>query len=178
MTRSLIVVAAVTLFAGANPTTAPEFQHPLVKDYGGIVVVPDAAEPPRKDSKILLDVTSAEKKGDVLKGLDRAAVIANLYEQEGVGPSQGLKFAVVIHGPATKAVLSQEAFARRHDGAENPDRELIHRLRGAGVEIFVCGQALARQKFRTDEVSPDVTIAVSAATVHINKQMDGYVLVP
>ena len=147
-----------------------------MKGYGGIVVLPDAAEPPREGAKVLLDLTSDEKKGEVLKGLDRAATIANLYEQAGVGPSKGMR--LVAHGPATKAVLTDEAYARHGDGIGNPNRELIRHLRKAGVEVYVCGQALARQRFRTDEVSPDVTVAVSAATVHFNKQADGYVLVP
>jgi intracellular sulfur oxidation DsrE/DsrF family protein len=51
-------------------------------------------------------------------------------------------------------------------------------LKGAGVDIYICGQALARQKIAADEVAPDVDVAVSAAVVHINKQRDGYVLVP
>jgi intracellular sulfur oxidation DsrE/DsrF family protein len=169
---------AVPAAALADPTGDPEFRHPLVKGHGGIVVLPDAAEPPREAAKVLLDLTSDEKKGEVLKGLDRAATIANLYEQAGVGPSKGMRLAVVVHGPATTGLLTDEGYARHGGGAENPNREPIRRLREAGVEIYVCGQALARQKYRTDEVSPDVTVAVSAATVHINKQTDGYVLVP
>ena len=174
----ILSAAAAVVAVAADPTDQQEFRYPLVKDYGGIVTLPDAAEPPRQGSKALLDLSSDERKGEALKGLDRAATIANLYEQAGVGPSNGMKLAVVIHGTATKATLTDEAYARYSDGARNPDLEVIRRLRKAGVEIYVCGQALARQKFRTDEVAPDVTVAVSAATVHINKQTDGYVLVP
>lgn len=174
----ITLAAAAMLFAASDPTGDPEFRHPLVKGHGGVVALPDAAEPPRKGSRVLLDVTSDERKGKVLKGLDRAAVIANLYEQDGVGPLSGMKLAVVIHGSATKAVLTDEAYARQVNEKHNPNLELIHQLKQAGVEVYVCGQALARQKYRLDEVSSDATIAVSAATVHINKQMDRYVLVP
>ena len=174
----IALVAATVLLAASDLTGTPEFRQPLLKGHGGIVVLPDAAEPPRKGSKVLLDVTPDERKGEVLKGLDRAAVIANLYEQAGVSPSSGMKLAVVIHGPATKSVLTDEAYARHANESQNPNLELIRQLRQAGVEVYVCGQALARQKYRTDEVSSDVTIAASAATVHVNKQMDGYVLVP
>lgn len=180
--RTTILALAATLAAvspaAADPTGEPQFQYPLVKDYGGIVPLPEAAEQPNKGSKALLDVASAEKKGEVLKGLDRAATIANLYKQAGFDSSNGFKLAVVIHGPATAAVLTDEAHARHNNGANNRNLELIRRLRESGVEIYVCGQALARHKFRTDEVAPEVTVAVSAATVHINRQMDGYVIVP
>jgi intracellular sulfur oxidation DsrE/DsrF family protein len=175
------LLTAVLLVAAPDPTGEPQFQHPLVKDHGGIVVLSDTAEQPKKDSKVLLDLTSDEKRGEVLKGLDRAAVIANLYAQAGVGPKQGMRLAVVLHGPATKAALNDEAYARHVEDApqgKNPHRKLISDLKEAGVEIYVCGQALARQKYRSDQVIPEVTIAISAATVHINKQMAGYVLVP
>lgn len=180
--RSTILIASAFLLAVApDPTGDPTFQHPLLKEHGPIVALPDAAEPPRKDSQVLLDLTSDELQGDVLKGLDRAAVIVNLYAQQRVGLANGMKMAVVIHGPATRAVLKDDAYAR-HAGdvvkIKNPNRNLIKQLREAGVEIYVCGQALARQKYRTDEVLSEVVIAVSAATAHVNKQMDGYVLVP
>jgi intracellular sulfur oxidation DsrE/DsrF family protein len=42
----------------------------------------------------------------------------------------------------------------------------------------VCGQAMAHQGYGRDEVIPAVIIAVSAATVNINKQMEGYAYIP
>lgn len=180
--RSLMLIAAAGLLTVvADPTGVPQYQHPRIKDYGGIVVLPEAAEQPRQGSKVLLDLLSDETRGNVLKGLDRAAIIANLYEQAGVGLSDGMQLAVVVHGPATKAVLSDAAYARHHQDSgesKNPNLELIRRLKDAGVEIYVCGQALARHKFRTQDVAAEVTVAVSAATVHVNKQRDGYVFVP
>jgi intracellular sulfur oxidation DsrE/DsrF family protein len=173
-----IAAAAALLLLAADPTGTPDFNHPLVQDYGAVVDIPGAAERPRKGTKALLDLTSEERTGEVLKGLDRAAAIVNLYEQAGVGPSRGMKLAVVVHGPATKYVLVDEAHAHRTGEAANPNAELIRRLKSAGVEIYVCGQALARQTYAATEVMPEVEIAVSAAIVHLNKQMDGYVLVP
>jgi intracellular sulfur oxidation DsrE/DsrF family protein len=170
--------ALILLLLAAEPAGAPEVRHPLIQDYGAVVEIPGAAEPPRAGTKAMLDLTSDEKMGDVLKGLDRAAAIVNLYEQAGEGPSRGMKFAIAIHGPATKYVLHDEAYASRTGEAANPNAELLRRLKGAGVDIYVCGQALARQKIAADEVAPDVDVAVSAAVVHINKQRDGYVLIP
>lgn len=176
--RSFFLFAIVMLSATGGLSGEPSMQNPLIKDYGGIVVLPDAAEPPREETKALLDVASDEKRGTVLKGLDRAASIVNLYEQAGAGPTNGLKLAVVIHGSATSAVLRSDAYSQHIDEGGNPNLELIDRLRQAGVEVYVCGQALARQGFRTDEVAPGVVVAVSAAIVHINRQMDGYHLIP
>ncbi len=56
----------------------------------------------------------------------------------------------------------------------NPNLELIHELKSCGVEVFVCGQSLARNKFALADVAGDVSVAVSAMTVNANKQQDGY----
>ncbi len=175
---------AVALLA-ANPTAEPTFEHPVIKQHGGIVPLPDAAQQPQPNSKVLLDIISDEKSGGVIKGFDRAALILNQYSEAGAGPDHGFKLAVILHGPATKAALHDEAYARhmkpyaRAQGtAKNPDLPLIRELRQHGVEVFVCGQALAHQGYALDEVAPEVTVAVSAATVNINLQTDGYAYIP
>ena len=141
--------------------------------------MPDAAEPPRAGTKILLDFVADDTKDGVVKGLNRAATITNLYALGDEGSGRGLKLAVVIHGAATKAVLSDEAYARHVEGSKtNPNRALIEQLHAAGVELYVCGQALAHAKYATTDVLPEVKVAVSAATAAVNKQLDGYVYVP
>ena len=73
-------IALILLFAStshADPTGAPQYKHPVIKDHGGIVVLPDAAQQPKKNSKVLLDITSDKKEGSVILGFDRAALILN-----------------------------------------------------------------------------------------------------
>jgi intracellular sulfur oxidation DsrE/DsrF family protein len=55
---------------------------------------------------------------------------------------------------------------------------VIAELRKAGVEVLVCGQALAYKGFKHDEVSEGIKVASAALTVVINKQADGYSYVP
>lgn len=173
--------AVVAVAVAADPTSEPKFQYPVIKDHGGIVVLPDAAHQPQQNSKVLLDIISDKKSGKVITGFDRAALILNQYTQAKAGTDNGLKMAIVLHGPATQAALGDEGYARhtqpyaKAQGAgKNPNLELIRQLKQAGVEIYVCGQALAHHGYGTDEVAPEVTVAVSAATVNINLQMDGY----
>lgn len=134
---------------------------------------------------MLIDITSDEKSGRVIKGLDRAALILNEYTQADAGKAQGFEMAIILHGPATVAALSQDAYARHakpylkdKGQTENPNLQLLAELKEAGVEIFVCGQALAHHKFATKDVAPEVTIAVSAATVNIGLQMENYASIP
>ena len=177
-------IALILLFAStshADPTGAPQYKHPVIKDHGGIVVLPDAAQQPKKNSKVLLDITSDKKEGSVILGFDRAALILNQYTEAGAGINNGFKMAIILHGPATKAALSDEGFAK-HTGSyesdlgktKNPNLNLIRHLKKLGVDVYVCGQALAHHGFATTDVTPEVQVAVSAATVNINLQMNGY----
>jgi len=173
--------AVVTVAIAADPTGEPKFEYPLIKNHGGIVVLPDAAQQPKKNSKVLLDIISDKKSGKVITGFDRAALILNQYTQAQAGTESGFKMAIILHGPATLAALGDEGYAKhsqpyaKAQGAgKNPNLELIRQLKKAGVEIYVCGQALAHHGYATSDVAPEVTVAVSAATVNINLQMDGY----
>ena len=68
-------IALSFLFAStslADPTGSPQYKHPVIKGHGGIVVLPDAAHQPKKNSKVILDVTSDKKEGGVILGFDRA----------------------------------------------------------------------------------------------------------
>ena len=174
-----------TTTAIADPTGDPQYKHPVIKNHGGIVVLPDVAHQPKQNSKVILDITSDDKSGSVIKGFDRAALILNQYTEAGAGMDKGFKMAIILHGPATKAALSHEGYAKHTNSyltdkgkTKNPNLELMAKLKEAGVEIFVCGQALAHHGFATSEVAPEVKVAVSAATVNINLQMDGYAYIP
>lgn len=107
------------------------------------------------------------------KGLESVARYLNLNAEAGFKPADA-KLALVLHGGATKAALGDEAYAKYMAALKNPNLELIRELKACGVEVFVCGQSLARNKYAPTEATGDVTIAVSALTVNVNKQQDGY----
>lgn len=181
----LTVALAAAPAAGPVPTddpaANPTYLHPVIQGHGGIVPLPDAALQPRKNAQVLIDVTSDKRSGSVLKGLDRAALILNQYAHAGVGPKEGMKIAIVLHGPAVSAALSDEATAARATPymrdkgvVKNPNLDLMRQLEKAGVEIYVCGQNLSHLGIATTEVADMVTVAVSAATVNIGLQADRY----
>ncbi|GAA5510950.1 hypothetical protein Rcae01_06462 [Novipirellula caenicola] len=185
MLATLLLLVMPTLGQAADPTGEPNFKYPVIKDHGGIVTLSDAAHQPKANSKVLLDITSDAKSGSVIKGFDRAALILNQYSEAGAGMDNGFKMAIILHGPATKAALSDTGYGKHTDPYlnakgknKNPNLELIGKLKEAGVKIYVCGQALAHHGFATSDVASDVEVAVSAATVNINSQMDGYAYLP
>lgn len=148
-------------------------EFPIIAGFGGVVIVPNAVENPRPGAKILLDVTVESKAGDVSKGLDRAARLLNLYGAAGL-KSSDIKIVVVLHGEATKCALNDEFYQPRFGVERNPNLPLIRELRKAGVEVFVCGQALNYKGFPISAVTKEVPIVGAALTVTANRQMDGY----
>jgi len=150
--------------------------YPLVKEFGGVVQLPHAAEKPRPGAKVLFDVTTASEPNAHNRGLERAARLLNLYGAAGLAAAD-VRIAVVLHGEATRAALADEFYAPRFGAEINPNVPLIRALREAGVEILVCGQALDARGFPESAVLPDVQVADSALTVLVNRQLDGYRLV-
>lgn len=162
----------------AEKPAAPELQYPIVEGFGGVVAISEAAEPPRAGAKIVFDVTSESKQPqDVNKGLDRAARLLNLYGVSGLKASD-IKISVVLHGEATKSILSDEAWRTHFESDHNPNLPLIRDLQVSGVEVSVCGQALSYKGFDRSEVAADIPVATAAMTVIMNRQADGFSYLP
>lgn len=176
----------VTISAAANdPTGNPKFLHPVIKGHGGAVYLPSSALRPSKGSKVIIDIASGEMEGGVFKGLDRAALILNEYARSEAGIDNDFKMAIILHGKATKAALTHEAYARHASSymkdlgkTENPHLALVRQLSGAGVNVYVCGQNMAHFNYATTDIAPEVTMVDSAATASINLQTGGYAYIP
>ena len=170
---TLILTGLVSVAAHGAIVEPAALLYPQVARYGGIVHTPKAAEPPRQGAKLMFDITADGKPDEVNKGLESVARYLNLNAAAGFKPNDA-KLALVLHGGATKAALDDTAYAKHTTAKKNPNLELIHELKACGVEVYVCGQSLARNKYAFAEIAGDVTLAVSAMTVNANKQLDGY----
>lgn len=159
------------------PGQQPALAFPIIADYGGIVVLPKAIDPPRAGSKVVLDVTADSKPEDLNKGLERVARLLNLYGAAGLKANDA-RVAVVLHGDATQCALHDTAYRTRFGIAKNPNLPLIQILKAHGVQVSVCGQAVFNKGFQMSEVAPDLSVATSAMTLLINRQAEGYAYVP
>ncbi|MFO0946368.1 MAG: DsrE family protein [Planctomycetota bacterium] len=164
------LLVGVTLGAGKEGS---DLRFPRIADFGGVVDVPGAVEPPRRGTKIVFDVLAEGKPAELNKGLESVARYLNLNATAG-NPHTEVTLAVVLHGGATRVALDDPAYARVTGNAKNPNLPLILALKKSGVEVLVCGQSLARHDFSTSEVAAGIDVAVSAMTVNANKQQDGY----
>jgi intracellular sulfur oxidation DsrE/DsrF family protein len=173
MRRVLFLLAVFGIGTDRTCGEEPQFEFPVIPGYGGVVAMPQAVEQPKKGAKIVFDITANSQPDEVNRGLESVARYLNLNGQAGHPPSDA-KLALVLHGGATKCALSDEAYRRHIQAESNPNLPLVAKLKQHGVEVLVCGQSLARNKFAATDVSADLTIAASAMTVNVNKQIAGY----
>jgi intracellular sulfur oxidation DsrE/DsrF family protein len=158
-------------------TARPIYVTPFIDGYGSIVSLPQSAEQPKAGSRVVFDITGAGRAGEVVKGLNNIATFLNLAVDAGIAP-ESLQLVAVLHGPATRAVLRRDVYAKAMKTSHNPNLDLIRKLKAAGVELYVCGQALAHQHYGFNDVVPEIVVAVSATTVLVDRQMNGYAYLP
>lgn len=168
----------LSLMAAALASSATA-QTALVPGFGAVAPVLDAHERPDPDReyKVVFDVSKGATKVDKpAAGLERVARFVNMLGAGGV-PAEKRRIVAVLHGPATEAVMTDAAYGLRHGGAKNPNGALIAALEQAGVDVRVCGQALAGQKIARDDVLPAVQVDLAALMTVTHLQFAGYALV-
>lgn len=179
-TRSVILAlaAVVAIAPAALAQQEPGFwTKPAIKEYGPVHVWPNVVVRPTANAtyKALFDVTKPGKPGAVNPGLNHIARAVNAFAAAGV-PLRHLKFAVIIHGPATPIVLSDKAYQEKF-GHPNPNLAIIADLKKAGVNVMVCGNALGDMSYTPAEVNPHIKVALSALSTLIILQNEGYALI-
>ncbi|MGN6619543.1 MAG: DsrE family protein [Sphingomonas sp.] len=163
----------------ATPQDPGFWQTPTIHGYGKIHYLPEGAYKPRPDQtyKIVFSLTQASKSPDAVNpGLDHVARTVNLYAAAGV-PLDHLKFVAIAYGAATPLALDNAQYRAAYK-VDNPNLPLIAELKRAGVDVAVCGQAVAEHGFQYEWIDKGVTLALSALTTITDLEHDGYVLMP
>jgi intracellular sulfur oxidation DsrE/DsrF family protein len=176
---SAIIVAGSVAVLAADGAPSQEFwQTPTLAGVGRMHPLPRAAYQPEKKEtyKIVFSVQAGSKPDELNPSLDRVARTVNLYVWAGV-PLNHLKFVAVMYGAATDAALDNEHYRQKYS-VDNPNLDLIRKLRNAGVDVAVCGQAVAEHGDHYEWIAPEVTLALSALTTITTLQHQGYELMP
>jgi intracellular sulfur oxidation DsrE/DsrF family protein len=163
----------------AGQAERPPLKFPRISLAGGVHALAGDVSMPSADSehRLVIDASSDESNDSGLnRRLETAARAVNLYALAGV-PADKLKLALVFHGKATSIVLADASF-QAHFGKPNPNAALMTELHKAGVEFFVCGQAMTHAGYSAAEVRSDVHVALSAMTALEGLQSAGYSLIP
>ena len=167
-------------FASSSALAADGFwQATTIPAAGKIHPLPQAAYQPdaKATYKVVFGLTMASAKpGEISPALQRVARTVNLYVNAGV-PLKHLHFVAVASGAATAIALDDVHYQKQY-GTPNPNMPVIEQLRKAGVDIAVCGQAVAEHDYQYDWIDKRVTLALSSLTTITELQQKGYALMP
>lgn len=172
---TMFVVTALSALQASAQWGAPAAA--VIPEAPGYVSIPNAAITPDKKRayRAIYDATrAAQEPTRLVPALSMAGLALNAFAATGV-PLHNAKFAVVFHGPAVSGILD-DAHYRAKYGVANPNLKVLAGLKRAGVEVFVCGQNLARENIDPEAITPDVTVASAAQIVLVAYQNDGYAL--
>jgi len=183
MRHSAALIVLATLIAAPAAPAAEEppgfWTTPAIEGYGKIHPLPQGAyQPdPKQTYRIVFGMTAASKSPEeVNPAIERVARTVNLYASAGV-PLNHLKFVAVAYGQATALALNDAQYKAAY-GVANPNLPVIARLRKAGVDVAVCGQAVAEHKYQYEWVDPSLTLALAAITTITTLEHQGYNLMP
>lgn len=161
---------------GAHAQSA---SHPVISKFGGISPMPDAANKPAPGETLraIFNITKPATEPSLPNpSLEKVARFINLTGSVGHQP-QASDLIAIVHGPATPIVMSDASYRARF-GVPNPNLPLIEALLEQGVQIHVCGQALAGSKISKDDLSNGVVTDLSAMTTLVKYQAKGWALIP
>lgn len=152
--------------------------YPIIKSYGGVYKLPEAAQKPdpKIEYKLLVELTENASKPDSLnEWLEAVATLINLHAVEGV-PKENIHVVVVLRRNATYGVFGNELYQKKFK-VDNPNLELIKELHDAGTEFYVCGQTLTKVKISWDKLVPEAKVASSGLTAITTFLERGYKLI-
>jgi intracellular sulfur oxidation DsrE/DsrF family protein len=159
------------------PAYAEEGDVLLVPDMPVATHIPNAHElpDPNMNYKVVFSVNrDPQSPDDVNPMFNAIATYLNTLGQHGVPPENRNIIALIHHRTeGFDIVMSNEAYKERH-GRDNPNIEIIHKLKQAGVDVRLCGQGLIGREIDAKDVNPDIQIDLWAMTSLINLMMDGY----
>ena len=174
--RALVALLTVIAFSSnaQEPTTGP-----YVDAGGPAFEVPDRDVPLREGYKYRVVFEATEYPGeltDVNRELTVVGRFMNMHGKNGV-PIEDLDVAVVLHGRALLAAFNDEAYRELH-GVSNPSLDLLHSLADAGVKFYACGQSLGFRGLDKSVLADPVKVGLSAMTMLVTLQSDGYAFLP
>ena len=175
MQRTILQFCFLLLFLPFQSFASDPVTGPAVENFGPVFAVPEGSfnlEPDRQ-YKVLMDIGKGPDDPSALnRYIESAARFLNMQSRNGIKP-ENIKLAIVLHGSGTHAALNDEAYSE-HFQVPNANKGLIEALDKAGVDVYVCGQSAAYNGYGAEELLPEVKVAVSAMTVHVRLQQEGY----
>lgn len=174
--RTVLALLALLLAAPLAAQQAEFKTGPVFEEFGPHAAVEGVEISPLERFAVAFDLAKAAEEGRN-RGLESAARFINMHVAAGV-PEDRVEVAVVVHGPALRDLLTDEAREAKGFGKTNPSGALVRALLDHGVRIIVCGQSAAASGIARADLMPGVEMELSAMTAHAKLQQSGYTLNP
>ncbi len=177
--RTLILTTIILLSSLSSLAKGKPLYGPVIDNYGPYFKIEnrDVEVVKTQNFKVVFDVKNTDSnKANHNRYIESVARYMNMHAANGVAV-ENMEIAVVLHGASTKDTLSDKAYKDRH-GVDNPNSELIKALNKKGVKFYLCGQSTSFSDIDKKELMPEVSLALSAMTMLITLQQDGYALLP
>ncbi|GGO68737.1 DsrE family protein [Bowmanella pacifica] len=172
--RLLISLVFSSLAAAEQPSFAT---GPVIQDFGQHVKVENMLPLPQDAQfKIAFDVAEQAEPGTQNKRFNSLARFINMHVANGVKP-QNIQLALVVHGKAGFDLLNDASY-RQKFSHHNANAGLIKALAAQGVQVMLCGQSAGAMNLSAEHLMPEVTLGLSAMTLHALLQQQGYTLNP
>lgn len=178
MSVRLACTLFLALFAKSVLAQAPA-TGPYVDSGGPAFEVADRDVPLREGHKYRVVFEATEYPGEVTDANREFTIVArflNMHGKNGI-PLEDMDIAVVIHGRTLMAALNDDAY-EKINGIKNPNLQLLNDLADAGVKFYACGQSLGFRKWDKSDLAEPVQVGLSAMTMLVTLQSDGYALLP
>lgn len=174
-----IVLTFLLAFVTNNVFAQEPTTGPYVESGGPAFEVKDRDIPLREGHKYRVVFEATEypgEKTDVNRELTVVGRFLNMHGKNGV-PLEDMDIAVVIHGQTLMAALNDEAY-EKINGTKNPSLQLLNDLADAGVKFYACGQSLGFRGWDKEDLAAPVQVGLSAMTMLVALQSDGYAFLP
>ncbi len=156
-------------------------EYPLIKGsiWSGILPVENTADvpDPSRDYKLLFKLSAKNPDSlsmEINRSIDEVARILNLHVASGI-PAGKIYPVIILQGAGLEALLNNDAFRKTHS-FDNPNLHVVSDLAKAGAKFIACGQSMAFQEIKKENLLPEVKVAFSAKTALSDYQLQGYVL--
>jgi intracellular sulfur oxidation DsrE/DsrF family protein len=124
--------------------------------------------------KVVYQITGADMKEGVNKGLFYLKKVHQLYMEAGVEPSR-LDIKAVFHDDASPHVLTDGSWDKHQKTTGgNPNSAIIKELTALGIDIELCNTRRISMKWEKSDIHPDVILVSGAYPRITDLQLLGY----
>lgn len=177
MKKLVLIICLAVVWKAYSQQSKPQ-SGTVIPEFGKTFIVENPDFKTNTDTvfNVVFDVYKAPQDPSQLnKTVETLARFLNMHKKAGV-PVQNMNVRMALHGPAAYGVLNDEYYEAQF-GVKNPNIKLFEALDKAGVAIILCGQTAHSRNITQERRLPLTQVALSAMTVLIQSQEEGYQLI-